>query len=81
MKTIKIIDLLVKITYGLSVPDRVSYGGFIWSYEPHFGQYKNHKAQDLIRYMHGDYNEAHCGLIYPAIFDSEVWIVEDEHDN
>lgn len=78
MKTIKIIDLLIKITYSESVPDRVSYGGWIWIYDSYFGQYKNTKAQDLIRYMHGDYNEAHAGLIYPAIFSSEVWIVEDE---
>ena len=76
----KIIDLLVRITYEMNVPRKIRYGGMVWTYEPDFGQYKNDKFQELIKYIHGDYNECHAGLIYPAIYNTEVEIVRDIYE-
>ena len=79
---IRIIDLLVLITNKADfIPEKIRYGGMVWTYEPDFGQYKNNKFQELIKYMHGDYNEYHAGLIYPAIYRTDVEIVEDIYED
>ena len=78
---IRIIDLLVLIANEMNVPEKIRYDGMVWTYEPGFGQYKNDRFQELIKYMHGNYNESRAGLIYPAIYRTFVEIVEDIYED
>lgn len=73
---IKIIDLINRIANGDKVPQKIKAGGYIWNYEESFGQYKNSEFQELIKYLHGDYNNSSTGLTYPAIFNFKAEIIE-----
>ena len=75
----KLIDIFVKIANGLPVPEKIkTKDGQIWIYVEGFGQYQNDNCQELIKYMSGYYVKFESGMTYPAIFNYEVEVVENE---
>lgn len=72
-KTIRIIDLFIKIANGEEVPRKFTYKGYLWEYDVknemwfyYFGNGKNHRF-DRLFYLHKCLND-------------EIKIIEDEED-
>lgn len=76
----RIIDILVNIADEKPIPEKIKLLGMVWTYNSNFGEYKNDQFQELIKYLHGGYNEKHCGLVYQAIYRTEVEILEDPYE-
>lgn len=77
----KIIDLLNKIANDEEVPKQIKAIGMIWTFVEGFGQYQNSNYQDLIKYLRGDYDYCKIGLVYKALLNYEVEMVEGDEIN
>lgn len=77
----KIIDILVDIANGKPVPLYIKCCDDIWYYEEDFGQYKNKRFQELIKFLHGDYKDCFTGFTYPGLFNIEVTVLNEEDVN